>query len=594
MSDYRENGSAANLDDAISESGARESACSETRFSPRRIRHLYARSVLLIASTGIALIAAGEALVLIANTKSAELPAALLIGVGAATQALLLIPAVVASRGLDIGKVRSALRFFFAPFWILVLFVVPGRSPICLVGLLGIAVLAMPFRLQSRALAPSLLDEEVMSDGAPRGRRLSWLGRSSVTLYGIAAALTLGLLTGGLFSPTPVFDEMSNPEWSGDSRWISYTQGTVDLSCPMRRLDKRENLSESVFISSPDGRDRHGLADAPYVNGATWSPATPVVGAWVATESAAPSEWATFRVEPDGRSMPINAGAQGRWTALFGPSWSPTGDRVAWVGLITPEAVAELVISDPDGSRPVWVRVTDARVGIRLSDRSWSPNGDRLAYWARDKASAQQGVWTVRSDGTDHRFIATTGRGWATWSPDGLAIAIASFDREPPELKGLWTLDPSDGSHHLVTDLAGSDVWSAPLWSPSSREIALVLGSDWIHQPRTTQLLVFSATSNQSSELVSLTYRDYSDPCTNGHATWFHAGGWHDDGHQFLYAVKAGGRSGVYIVDTDTREVTAVASRARWVSRIRVGTTDAPSWVSICAPRHNLESDVCR
>jgi Tol biopolymer transport system component len=81
-------------------------------------------------------------------------------------------------------------------------------------------------------------------------------------------------------------------------------------------------------------------------------------------------------------------------------------------------------------------------------------------------------LWTVAIDGTDARNVTALplgGASWATWSPDGLRIAVAANH-------GVWLVPPSGGDKQWLDfgRLAGV---SNILWSPDSKRLAIEIYS---------------------------------------------------------------------------------------------------------------------
>ena len=202
------------------------------------------------------------------------------------------------------------------------------------------------------------------------------------------------------------------------------------------------------------------------------------------------------------------------------PTWSPTGDRLAFTrsgpGEHAPTQILVLPVADP--GEPVVV----ATLPESVDDLDWSPDGTRIAFCSRvpdvvpgtadrDRpprrithlaVSIDDEGWTVDrrrhvhvalADGSAAPRAITAGpydHSGPRWSPDGRTLAVAAArhdDWDLDERADLWLLDP-DPTHpandnddviepRRVTD--GTKLWSHPSWSPDgSRLAAIVLDID--------------------------------------------------------------------------------------------------------------------
>lgn len=204
-----------------------------------------------------------------------------------------------------------------------------------------------------------------------------------------------------------------------------------------------------------------------------------------------------------------------RFDLAFNPSWSPTGDRIAFVAKRrSPGERPQLVPGDvrvatlgrpgsrnltegrvPDAWSVAWspiddrilvyslygqswyeppdtaIRLLDARTGdLRLVDGGdeplgppfWSPDGDRFAY--------TQGPSVLRigdGDGGQALSADTDLSGDLTWSPDGGAIIALALDLAQPAL--LFELDGAGEPRSLPLDFdADRPFYAPPQWAPAA------------------------------------------------------------------------------------------------------------------------------
>jgi Tol biopolymer transport system component len=153
------------------------------------------------------------------------------------------------------------------------------------------------------------------------------------------------------------------------------------------------------------------------------------------------------------------------------PSWSADGSRLAFVRARQPNG--KLEPTDINGwyneGGDVWlVDVTTARVGRIVEDAfgpSFSPSGDRLAF---DAAwSGARRIWISDAAGRNARPITTDSseavvHSEATWSPDGRLIAFRRIEKAASD---IGVVDVATQQLHWVTRDNVLDM--NPIWSPS-------------------------------------------------------------------------------------------------------------------------------
>jgi Tol biopolymer transport system component len=137
-----------------------------------------------------------------------------------------------------------------------------------------------------------------------------------------------------------------------------------------------------------------------------------------------------------------------------GPVWSPKGDRIAFPGVFNQQDGIYTV--RPDGS--------DVQLAVPgLWNRpEWSPDGSRLAFGG---FGANSQIWVANVDGTGLRMLTAADslpELLPVWSPDGTRIA---FERISPDGDHLWVMDAGGGNERLVFDSGGPSVQPSS-WQP--------------------------------------------------------------------------------------------------------------------------------
>ena len=113
------------------------------------------------------------------------------------------------------------------------------------------------------------------------------------------------------------------------------------------------------------------------------------------------------------------------------PAWSPTGDRIAFLGQRSEEEASYLYVIGADGSGLVRISPTpsDADAGYLQLPR-WSPDGRQIAVHHGDSAKLNRDILVIAADGSGEEIVAGTPRDEAqpAWSPDGGSLAYWRSD----------------------------------------------------------------------------------------------------------------------------------------------------------------------
>jgi len=187
-----------------------------------------------------------------------------------------------------------------------------------------------------------------------------------------------------------------------------------------------------------------------------------------------------FALSPDGESVLVGGGYGDRDDALLlvnsatgaleplplaftgsaGLAWSPSGDRLAVVGIREQEQTPGVFILRPDGSDLV-------QVGEDWQATAWSPDGSHLAF------GGPQGIQLADLEGNVAKVSDTgltglfAGQSTLAWSPDGRCIAFTGSPQDGEEAP-IKILDTETSGEVMLTK------GTHPVWSPDGRRIAFI------------------------------------------------------------------------------------------------------------------------
>ena len=128
--------------------------------------------------------------------------------------------------------------------------------------------------------------------------------------------------------------------------------------------------------------------------------------------------------------------------AQLSPTFSPSGDSIAYVSRSGREVELEFRVLEEDSARTV---LRD----VAAEYPAWSPDGNRIAYSTR---GSRAGVWVTPLDGSYSNLVSEDAAEMA-WAPDGAHLALAELPRTGPGYNG----DPDRVGDRSVGYLFGPD-----------------------------------------------------------------------------------------------------------------------------------------
>jgi dipeptidyl aminopeptidase/acylaminoacyl peptidase len=214
-----------------------------------------------------------------------------------------------------------------------------------------------------------------------------------------------------------------------------------------------------------------------------------------------------------GKGVSVVAFPQGIHTA-FSPAWAPGGDQIAFVGYGEGPRQDVVLYDVKTGQSTI---ILGAEQQFLANSVSWSPDGSRLAVSGGSLTdNSLNGIWTMRHDGTDLRFL--TRGDVASWSPDASNLVVVDNYSEVAEAK---LVDLETLSETRLNVPAGEELlpFVDVVWAHSGSLIALVV-KEAEGGLRRDHLYMVDASTAEVRDAPTFSGPSIGSPSWIGHSSW--------------------------------------------------------------------------
>ena len=232
----------------------------------------------------------------------------------------------------------------------------------------------------------------------------------------------------------------------------------------------------------------------------------------------------------------------------FDPTWSPTGEHIAFVSERDHQGLYDIYLMDAGGQN---VRRAFSELDYRTAP-TWSPDGEKIAYHTYSPVP-DWAVYFNTIDGGEAERVAEVGihpSGFPAWSPDGTEIAFSSSSssiRAAPRL-GLvpieWhigVINLKTGEKEILPLKINGGALRYPAWSPDGKKLAF---SWWKRDGKKPGIYTVNRNGKRAKEIVK-------------NAIGMLA--WSPDGKELLYKKTIGGQKQLFKIDLHSLSKTPLA-----------------------------------
>ena len=236
----------------------------------------------------------------------------------------------------------------------------------------------------------------------------------------------------------------------------------------------------------------------------------------------------------------------------FDPTWSPTGEHIAFVSERGQNGVFDIYLMDANGKN---IRPAFDELDYRTAP-TWSPDGKRIAYHTYSPIPDWAVYFNTTEGGTAER-VSKAGiypGGFPDWSPDGTEIAFTGGSRTEWR---IWIINLQTHEKEILLPKIKGGNMQDPAWSPDGKKLAFYW---WKPDEQKSYIYIVNRDGNNLEKIVENASRMVA---------------WSPDGKELLYRKTVGGQKLFFKINLDTGTETLLA---RFGQTIRHGQNIGWDW----------------
>ena len=285
-----------------------------------------------------------------------------------------------------------------------------------------------------------------------------------------------------------------------------------------------------IYVVYPDSGEISAFQRGPDSQvGPTWSPDGQRIAFVFVAGGSGDRDVKVAPLDDSGGAIPVPAGVSGQGSNEGAPLWDPEGVRLAYVS--DADGTTDIYVADVDGE--IATRITSSDDGELLGD--WSPDGQWLVF-SRRGDDDKQGLWLRNPAGVNLLQLTDGADSDPVWSSDGDAIA---FVRDDFGNRDIYVIEPEDGEDWRGDVVERRWINSAeedhsPAWAPDGDTLAFVTTRDG-----NAEIYVAHSGDDEPPQRLTINEASDTDPV------------WSPDGDRIAFVTELFGETEILVMDQD-------------------------------------------